>query len=165
MRKPFRGGWGLWFDLGDVFRRISLFYRYSRREMKTYTTKGNKQLGGMLMDEKELFNLMNELTEYLQREKVFIKNPVRFAEVEQATEIAEKLFSESKISIEDDPIQMGALILRIEGFDILVRGKREIELFQQLIDKADNFEIYAVDEGIRFSILFANALTRLPDGK
>lgn len=114
------------------------------------------------MDEKEFTSLMNELEEYLQREKVFIKNPARFAEIEQATEIAEELFTESKVSIKDDPIQMGALILRIEGFDIVVRGKREIELFQKLIENADNFEIYAVDGDVRFAILFNDALIRLP---
>lgn len=114
------------------------------------------------MDEKEFTGLMNELAEYLKREKIFIKNPVRFAEVERATEIAEELFADSKVTIEDDPIQMGALILKIEGFDIVVRGEREIKLFTELISKADNFEIYAVEDNIRFSILFSNALIRLP---
>ena len=115
------------------------------------------------MDEKEFESLFAGLTEYLEKEKVFIKNPIRFAEIEQATEIAEELFAESNVSIEDDPLQMGALILKIEGLDIVARGKREIELFQQLIDKADNFEIYAVEDGIKFAILFANALIKLPD--
>ena len=113
------------------------------------------------MDEKEFTGLMNELSKYLKKEKVFIKNPVRFAEFERATEIAEELFKDSNISIEDDPIQMGALILRIEGFDIIVRGEREIELFTELVSKADNFEIYAIDDGIRFSILFNDALIKV----
>lgn len=113
------------------------------------------------MDKQEFMGLMGELTKHLEKEKIFIKNPVRFAEVERAMEIAKELFMDSKISIEDDPIQMGALILRIEGFDVVVRGTREIKLFIELISKADNFEIYAINDGIRFSILFNNALTRL----
>lgn len=113
------------------------------------------------MDDKEFLSLMERLNDYLKREKVFIKNPARFAEVQQATEIATKLFSDAKVTIEDDPLQMGALIVRIEGFDIIVRGKREISLFVQLISKADNFEIYPVtSEKIRFAILFNNALIR-----
>ena len=114
------------------------------------------------MDEKEFMSLMEGLSDYLEREKVFIKNPVRFAEVERATEIAEELFADSKVSIIDDPLQMGALILKIEGFDIVVRGEREIKLFTELIENADNFEIYAVDDNIAFSILFNDALIRLP---
>lgn len=118
------------------------------------------------MDDKEFEDLMSELTEYLEREKVFIKNPERFADVERATEIATQLFTDSTIKVEDDPLQMGALIVRIDGFDITVRGEREIKLFTELISKANNFEVYAVgDERVSFAILFNNALTRLPQGK
>lgn len=118
------------------------------------------------MDDKEFETLMQELSDYLAREKVFIKNPERFADVERATEIATQLFSDATISINDDPLQMGALIVRIDGFDVTVRGAREIELFSALIAKADNFEIYPVgDERICFAILFNNALTRLPQEK
>ena len=113
------------------------------------------------MDDKEFLDLMKELDDYLTREKIFIKNPARFAEVQRATEIATQLFSDAKITIEDDPLQMGALIVRIEGFDIIVRGKREISLFIKLIGKADNFEIYPTTDGkIRFAILFNSALIR-----
>ena len=117
------------------------------------------------MDDKEFMGLMGGLAEYLEREKIFIKNPVRFAEIERATEIAKELFTDSKVCIEDDPLQMGALILKIEGFDIIIRGKREIELFIELISNADNFEIYSAEEDVIFSILFNNALIKLPQGK
>jgi hypothetical protein len=114
------------------------------------------------MEDKEFLSLMEELNSYLEREKVFIKNSARFAEVQQATEIATKLFSDAKVTVEDDPLQMGALIVRIEGFDIIVRGKREIELFKKLISKADNFEIYSVaSDKIRFAILFNDVLIRM----
>lgn len=105
---------------------------------------------------------MNALAEYLEREKIFIKNPARFADVESATEIATELFADAKISVENDPLQLGALIVRIEGFDIVVRGEREINLFKQLIDKADNFEIYSTGkDSLRFSIVFNGALMRI----
>ena len=115
------------------------------------------------MNEKEFTDLMKDLQEYLDLHKVFIKNPARFAEVQHATEIAHELFAEMEIEIQDDPLQMGALILVITGFDISARGQREINLFKELISKADNFEIYPVgDEKVKFAILFSEALIRLP---
>ena len=118
------------------------------------------------MDDKEFERLMGELEKYLASEKVFIKNPKRIEDVQRATEIAAQLFSESEIAVDDDPLQMGALIVRIDGFDITVRGEREIELFNELVSRADNFEIYPVgDERVRFAILFNNALTRVPQEK
>ena len=114
------------------------------------------------MNEKEF---INGLYEYLESEKVFVKNKTRFTEIEHATEIANKLFADSKVILEDDPLQMGSIILKIEGFDIIIRGKREIELFQELIDKADNFEIYAAGTDVKFAIMFHDALIRIKQGK
>lgn len=115
------------------------------------------------MDEKEFLDLMGELKEYLESQKVFIQDPVRFAEVERATEIAREIFKDTEITVENDPLQMGALILCVNGFDITVRGTREIKLFQELIDKADNFEIYPIgEEKVKFAILFGRILRRLP---
>ena len=54
----------------------------------------------------------------------------------------------------------------IDGYDITVRGSREIELFRELISKANNFEIYPVgDEKIRFAIMFDDVLIHAPEGK
>ena len=118
------------------------------------------------MNNKEFKDLMAELSQYLKSEKVFIKNSARFAEVDTAFQIASQLFSDSSIEIADDPLQMGALILRIEGYDIAIRGQEEIALFSALISKADNFEIYPTgDEKIKFSLVFSGALVRLPSGK
>ena len=120
----------------------------------------------MDLTDTEFMTLMGDLKKYLDAKKVFIKNPARFADVQHATEIAKQLFKGMEISIKDDPLQMGALILCINGFDITVRGEREIKLFQELINKADNFEIYPVgNESIKFAILFSNVLVRLPQGK
>lgn len=118
------------------------------------------------MDDKEFETLIHALSEHLEREKVFIKNPVRFAEVQRATEIASALFTDATIAIDDDPLQMGALIVRIEAFDVTVRGATEIESFAELISKANNFEIYPVgDERLRFALVFRDALIRVPQGK
>ena len=115
------------------------------------------------MDDKEFELIAQDLQQYLEHEKVFVKNPTRFAEVEAAYSIAKQLFADSDVSIADDPIQMGALILRIEGYDIVIRGQEEIELFSTLISKADNFEIYSLAEDkIKFALVFSGALTRLP---
>ena len=117
------------------------------------------------MNDEEFMGLMNELGDYLKREKIFIKNPARFAEVNTAREIAKELFADSNITIEDDPLQMGAMSLCIKCFDVVIRGTREINLFQQLISKADNFEIYpAGNEQIEIAIMFYNVLIK-PQGK
>ena len=115
------------------------------------------------MDDKEFASLMGDLQQYLEAPKAFALNPDRFTDVKVAFAVAKKLFAHMNVSINDDPLQMGALILRIEGFDVTVRGKEEIELFTELIAKADNFEIYPVgDESIRFAIVFNGVLTRIP---
>ena len=115
------------------------------------------------MDDKEFQAMMGDLAAYLDVPKAFALNPDRFADVKVAFETAKKLFAHMDVSINDDPLQMGALILRIEGFDVTVRGKEEIELFTELIAKADNFEIYPVgDESVKFAIVFNGVLTRIP---
>lgn len=114
------------------------------------------------MNDKEFNELMAELTDYLEREKIFIKNPARMIDVQRATEIALELFADAKVTVADDPLQTGALIVRIEAFDVTVRGEREINLFREMISKADNFELYPVgDERLNFAILFGNALKRI----
>lgn len=118
------------------------------------------------MTDKEFMDFIEELNKYLATEKIFIKNYERFNEVRRATEIANELFTDANISVSDDVLQLGSLVLRIEGFDITVRGKREIELFNELISKADNFEIYPIgDEKIMFAVMFNNALIKVPQGK
>ena len=118
------------------------------------------------MNDAEFMDLMGEIADYLKSEKVFIKNPARFADVNAAREIAKELFQESSITIEDDPLQTGSLCLCINCFDVIVRGEREINLFQKLISKANNFEIYPVgDENIKISIMFNDVLIKAPQGK
>lgn len=107
------------------------------------------------------------IKEYLNEDKVFIKNPERYNDVIHAKQIAEELFQDScNITVENDPLQLGALILCIKGYDVTIQTAREMKLFKELISKADNFEIYpAGGEKLEFSIMFNDALTRLPQGK
>ena len=99
------------------------------------------------------------LAEYLKMQKVFIQNPQRMKDVNAATETACRMFPDANVNLEDDPLQMGAIILTIEDFDLVVR---EPYNFIKLIGKANNFEIIRTDtEMVRIAILFANALTRI----
>ena len=112
------------------------------------------------MNEEEFLSFAELLSEYLGREKVFIKNPARISDVEDAGEIAREIFPFATISLKDDPLQMGALILCIEDIDIAVR---EIESFKSLIGKANNFEVCPIgDDRVRLSVLFNKALIHLP---
>lgn len=111
------------------------------------------------MTEKEFMQFTDLLTEYLEAEKVFVQNPKRMADVEEAYGIADCLFPEAKITIEDDPIQMGAVFLQVDDFEISVT---ETKVFRELIAKADNFVVYPIDsETLRLSIMFDHALIRL----
>ena len=118
------------------------------------------------MNYSEFMDFIRALTDYLEAEKIFIKNPARMADVENAVKIAKELFADMQINVVDDSIQLGSLVVRIDGYDITVRGSREIELFRELISKANNFEIYPVgDEKIRFAIMFDDVLIHAPEGK
>lgn len=101
------------------------------------------------------------IEDYLKMEKVFIPNPERFAEVVVAKRVAEKLFSDFKIEVTNDPLQTGALVIKIEGCYIECSGT-EIKDFQQLIAKADNFEIWPIArEKFKFTLMFYGALKRV----
>ena len=111
------------------------------------------------MNEEEFNNLAAILAEYLETQKVFVQNPKRIEDVNAATETACRLFPEARIEIEDDPLQMGSLILSIEDFELTVR---ETDKFVELISKADNFEIFHCGgDEVRLAILFRNALVRI----
>lgn len=103
-------------------------------------------------------DFINILNEYLNTQKAFVQNPKRIAEVNAATEMACRLFPKAKIELEDDPLQMGAIILTIEDCFITVR---EIKKFIELVSKASNFEIINTCEDVKLSILFDNALIKI----
>ena len=96
---------------------------------------------------------------HLQIPKHFTINGERLADVDQAVAVAHKLFGDMQIALQDDPLETGSLVLCIKGFDVVVRGKHEIELFTALISKADNFEIYATKgNNVEFNIMFNKVL-------
>lgn len=116
------------------------------------------------MESEDIFmaEILDGLDEYLKKEKVFVQNPERVREINKALNIAKNLFSHCEVKIKDDPLQMGSLILSIEGFDMVVRGQREIDLFAEMVEHADNFEVYPISNGnIRFAAVFQNALKRI----
>ena len=110
----------------------------------------------------ELDIILNAIGKHLKREKVFVQNPARVKEVAHSLEITKMLFSDHKTEIKDDPLQAGALILQIDCTDaidsMIVRGEREIELFNEMTAAMDNFEIYEIDGHIRFAAVFNGAL-------
>lgn len=111
------------------------------------------------MNEEQFDKFAELLAEYLKMQKVFIQNPQRMEDVNAATEIACRLFPEAEIDLEGDPLQMGAIILVIEDFDLVVR---EPYSFIKLISKANNFEIIHTDnQMVRIAILFDGALQRI----
>lgn len=116
------------------------------------------------MNEEEFMSLADKIDKYIKENKVFVQDLNRTREIKTATEIASQLFPNAKVYIADDPLQMGALILCIEDFDIVVRGVTEIDLFKSMVGKADNFEIYSIgDERVKVAILFNKVLRRIPN--
>ena len=102
------------------------------------------------------------LNVYLQLNKSFVPNSKRLAEVEKAHNIATRLFDGMEITLKDDPLQLGSVVLRIKGVDIVARGEQEIALFNALTENADNFEIYPVNKDeVLMSIMFKRAFTRI----
>ena len=114
------------------------------------------------MNEAEFHGILDQLSEYLTANKTFIPNPFRETELKNALTTARELFPNAKIELKDDPLQMGAMILRIEDFEIGATGEREINLFSELIKHADNFEIYPIDDdNVRCAIVFQNVMVRI----
>lgn len=114
------------------------------------------------MNDTEFLALLDKLRKYLAANKTFVNNPFRETELKNAIDMAYKLFPGAEIALKDDPLQTGAMILTIEDFDINLSGEREIKLFSDIINLADNFEIYALDnKNIRFAAVFQNVLIRV----
>ena len=106
------------------------------------------------MYDKKLKELIEVIQKYEDANKEFRVNDIRMAEFSKAVNIANQLFEDMLVTIKPDALGLGHMVLCIEGFDIVICGKKEIDLFIQLISKASNFEIYAGDECVKFSIMF-----------
>lgn len=110
------------------------------------------------MDYNDFMEFSESLKEYLNAEKNYIPNITRLRDVSAAIDTAKEIYPEHEIALTKDPLQMGTLFLDIKGIDISAVGEREIELFQNLISKADNFEVVPVKgDEVRLSICFAGA--------
>ena len=117
----------------------------------------------MLEEDYEVLEMMRGLEDYLEMEKVFIPNAQRCQEVCTAFNKAKQLFDDADISVTQDPLQMGALILGVNDVQIEITGTEQIIKFMEMISVADNFIVYSVSEDkVRLAITFQNALIRLP---
>lgn len=114
------------------------------------------------MDDQQLISIFDQLEKYLDEKKIFIQDNNKIKDFRMAVFQAEQLFSESKVTIGYDPIQMGACILQIEGSDMVIQGDQESLKFQKIISKADNFEIYPTAYNkIKFSAVFRNVFRKI----
>lgn len=114
------------------------------------------------MTDAEFQLILNKLGEHLSKEKRFINNPMRQTEIKNAFVQARQLFPDAQITLQDDPLEMGAFILNIETDDITLRGVTEIKTFAKIIAAVDNFEIYALpDSRICFAAVFNDALINI----
>lgn len=114
------------------------------------------------MNDKKFDDIISQLGEYLKADKTFVQNPVRAAEFLRANEILSTLFPDSVREIKNDPLQMGAMILQMEGSDIILRGQGDMALFREFTEYADNFEIYATENGnVRLAAVFSGVYKRV----
>ena len=109
------------------------------------------------MNDKDIFDMVDK---YLKMPKTFMPVPDRVREVKKAYDIALELFPEAKVELESDPLQTGALVLSITGYDMTLNDKREIDLFYDMVRNANNFEIAPEpfeEEKIKFGAIFYGA--------
>ena len=114
------------------------------------------------MEDKEFNIILEAISNHLKREKVFIQNPERMQDIAHAMKIAKTLFPDHVTEIKDDPLQTGALILQIDCTEVdtsmVLNDEDEIELFNEMVSKANNFEFYQFNGNIRFAAVFNGAL-------
>lgn len=107
------------------------------------------------MNDKEFTHFTDELQKYLDANKTGTIKKARFAELQQLITTARELFPGMDVRFENDPLQLGRIIMCIEGYDITISGEDEIRAFAELIFNADNFEIYAKnDEKVEIAIMY-----------
>jgi hypothetical protein len=116
----------------------------------------------MPLDDQQFLQFMGELKAYLDKPKMFVTNIDRAREFYNAVNLAKQLFPDDEITIQDDPLQTGAMILHIEAMDFVVRGEREINIFTSMIALANNFEIYSKGKDkIHFAAVFRGVNKRV----
>lgn len=114
------------------------------------------------MTDNEFHAILSSLDEYLKMEKRFVANPMRHAEFEQTVRKAREIFPEAKIEIRDDPLEMGAMILHIEDFDLDICKGNQIDSFIEILSGADNCEFYTLPNGnVCIAIVCQGVLVRI----
>lgn len=114
------------------------------------------------MNDQQFLQFLSDLRTHLQTPKVFVTDHSRAREFYDAVHIAEQLFPDAAVEIRDDPLQTGAMSLHIETLDVMMRGAREIKLFSDMVAKANNFEIYPLDdERVCFAAVFQGVNKRI----
>ena len=101
---------------------------------------------------------INTLEEYLGADKVTSINKERFELLQRMFGIAQHLFGDMNVSLEDDPLQLGRMTLCIKGFGLTVCEEEDVILFAELIYNAHNFEIYASEDEVELNIMYNNIL-------
>lgn len=113
------------------------------------------------MNNNEFMALARRIEQYLNENKLFIENTNRFNEFAHATAVAHDLFKDMHVYIKHDSLELGSMVLCVEGFDIIIRGQHEMHQFNEIVSKSDNFEIYPSKESIKLSIMFNNVFKRI----
>jgi hypothetical protein len=116
----------------------------------------------MSLEDQQFLQFLGELKEYLDQPKMFVTNIDRARDFYRAVNLAKQLFPDATVTIQDDPLQTGAMSLHIEATDFVVRGATEIVLFTRIIVLADNFEIYTKGKGnVHFAAMFRGVNKRV----
>lgn len=107
------------------------------------------------MNDQQFYEILNKIREHLETEKVFVQNPFRAREMIRAAEIMHELFPKDKVEIQNDPLQTGAIIISVEMPYMVIRGARELDLFNELTTLINNFEVTSEmkKEDVRFSVV------------
>ena len=114
------------------------------------------------MTDGELYEILKSLGEYLEMKKDFVANPPRYAEFEDAVRKAREIFPEAKIEVQNDPLEMGAMILHVEDFDLDVCKGNQIDRFIEILRGADNCEFYTLpNRNICIAVVYQNVLSRV----
>ena len=117
----------------------------------------------MRLNDEQFYEILAKLKKHLESEKVFIQNPFRAREMVRAVEIMHELFPEDEVEIKDDPLQTGAMIISVEMPYMVIRGERELALFNELTGLINNFEVTSEmkKESVQFSVVIQEVNVRI----
>lgn len=118
------------------------------------------------MTDEQFHKILSNLKRYLEAEKTFVQNPLRTRDMIRALEIMHEIFPQDEIEVKDDPLQLGSVILSVKMPYMVVRGARELDLFSELAEIIDNFEVTSQmnEEDVRFSVVMQEVYIRVPQG-